>query len=451
MKYLPLQILFLLFAIKAHAQFSLDKTEYDFGEMMADNERYIDFNLTNTGADELTLLRADFPDDVAVRYSKKIIPIKETGIIRVKINPTNLGKFERTITIYYGSSPKPFNLTIRGIVKELPNDIQTNCPDFNSTKEQKIVTADFTVTVLDAETDKPIAGARVPFNPLILKSKFFVTGFDGKFREDIPIGIYDIDASAKNYLPAHQRMYIGKEEKGITFRLEPIKKPLDSTKIAITIPEKKQEIEHKKPITTTEKRTAEDKPGELPRLEYKPNNIVFLIDVSASMDEPDKLPLLKESMIKMVSALRDIDKITIVTYATGTEVAMTTTTADNKRKIGRVIKHLKAGGFTQGGKGIRLAYQVVEDNLLDSGNNQVILATDGDFNLDKSDDVLYEFIRQHNEKGIKMSVVGCGKNPRALKKMTKIASVGNGNFIQVAKGIDSEELLIEEVKKNARR
>lgn len=158
------------------------------------------------------------------------------------------------------------------------------------------------------------------------------------------------------------------------------------------------------------------------------SNLVFLIDVSGSMDEPDKLPLVKSSLKLLIDQLRPADHVSLVVYAGNAGLVLPSTSADNKIKIKNAIDNLEAGGSTAGGEGIELAYKTAKDNFIKGGNNRVILCTDGDFNVGtSSDDALENLIEEERKSGVFLSVLGFGTGNYQDAKMQKLADKGNGN------------------------
>lgn len=167
-----------------------------------------------------------------------------------------------------------------------------------------------------------------------------------------------------------------------------------------------------------------------------PSNLVFLLDTSGSMNEPDKLPLLKESFRVLINQLSAKDRVAIVTYAGSSGLALPSTRADRKGEIFAAIDGLESGGSTNGGQGIQLAYRIAQENFIQNGNNRVILATDGDFNVGlTSDDELVKLIEQKRQSNIFLSVLGFGTGNTNDSMMEKLADKGNGNYSY----IDSKE------------
>lgn len=163
-----------------------------------------------------------------------------------------------------------------------------------------------------------------------------------------------------------------------------------------------------------------------------PSNLVFLVDVSGSMNSPDKLPLLKQGLKTMVNQLSAKDRVAIVVYAGASGLALPSTSADNKGEIISALDNLQAGGSTNGGQGIKLAYQVAQENFIANGNNRVILATDGDFNVGLTgDDELVKMIENKRQSNIFLSVLGFGTGNLNDSMMEKLADKGNGNYAYI--------------------
>jgi Ca-activated chloride channel family protein len=175
------------------------------------------------------------------------------------------------------------------------------------------------------------------------------------------------------------------------------------------------------------------------------SNLVFLIDVSGSMDEPNKLPLVQSSLKMLVNQLRPQDKVAIVVYAGAAGVVLPATTGDKKTTINNAIDNLQAGGSTAGGAGIKLAYKIAQENLTKGGNNRVMLATDGDFNVGaSSDDDMEKLIEKERESGISLSVLGFGMGNYKDSKMETLADKGNGNYAYIDNITEARKTLISE-------
>lgn len=167
----------------------------------------------------------------------------------------------------------------------------------------------------------------------------------------------------------------------------------------------------------------------LDQWKMQPNNLVFLLDVSGSMEGADRLELVKKGMRVLVEQLRAEDRVAIVVYAGAAGLVLPSTSGANKEAILAALANLKAGGSTAGGKGIELAYKIAKDAFLEKGNNRVILATDGDFNVGTTDeDALQKLIEEKRESGIYLSCLGVGDDNYNDSLMETLADKGNGNY-----------------------
>ena len=162
------------------------------------------------------------------------------------------------------------------------------------------------------------------------------------------------------------------------------------------------------------------------------SNLVFLIDVSGSMDEENKLPLLKESFKVLLEKLRPQDKVALVVYAGSAGTVLEPTSATEKDKIIEALDDLNAGGSTAGGEGIELAYKLAQENFIKNGNNRVILATDGDFNVGSSSQAdLQTLIEEKRQTGIFLTCLGFGMGNYKDNTLETLADKGNGNYAYI--------------------
>ena len=175
------------------------------------------------------------------------------------------------------------------------------------------------------------------------------------------------------------------------------------------------------------------------------SNIVFLIDVSGSMMEENKLPLVKASMKMLVDQLREQDKVSLVVYAGNAGLVLPPTSGANKTIIKDAIDKLEAGGSTAGGAGIQLAYKTAKENFVKGGNNRIILCTDGDFNVGaSSDDALVSMIEEERKSGVFLTVLGYGMGNYKDNKMEKLADKGNGNHAYIDGISEAKKVLVNE-------
>jgi len=176
------------------------------------------------------------------------------------------------------------------------------------------------------------------------------------------------------------------------------------------------------------------------------SNLVFLIDVSGSMYPENRLPLLKNAFKFLVNNLRPQDKVAIVVYAGAAGLVLESTPGSEKHKINAALDRLQAGGSTAGGSGIKLAYKVAKENYIKNGNNRVILATDGDFNVGASSDgEMVRLIESKRDEGIFLSILGFGMGNYKDSKMESLSNAGNGNYFYIDNILEAKKVFGKEL------
>ena len=188
---------------------------------------------------------------------------------------------------------------------------------------------------------------------------------------------------------------------------------------------------------------------EVPFEQIPASNLVFLLDVSGSMMEPNKLPLVKTALKMAVEQMRPQDRIAIVVYAGAAGLVLPSTPASEKATIIAALDALEAGGSTNGGEGIQLAYQVAREHLVEGGVNRVILATDGDFNVglvDQQD--LEDLIERERKSGIALTTLGFGQGNYHDETAERLADLGNGNHAYIDSEREARKVLVQELGAN---
>ncbi len=185
---------------------------------------------------------------------------------------------------------------------------------------------------------------------------------------------------------------------------------------------------------------------ELDEKDIRPSNLVFLLDVSGSMNQPNKLPLLKDAFKLLVNQLGEDDFVSIVVYAGNAGLVLPPTRCSDKKKIVEALDRLRAGGSTAGGEGIRLAYETAIEHFISGGNNRIILATDGDFNVGiSSTSELIEYIEKKRDDGIFLTVLGFGMGNYKDHRLEQLADKGNGNHAYIDNIMEAKKVLVNDV------
>jgi len=176
------------------------------------------------------------------------------------------------------------------------------------------------------------------------------------------------------------------------------------------------------------------------------SNLVFLLDVSGSMNRPNKLPLLKKSFALLINQLTEKDRVSIAVYAGAAGCVLEPTPGNEKRKIMEALNQLRAGGSTAGGAGIELAYSLARESFIKKGNNRVIIATDGDFNVGASSDkAMEDLIEDKRKSGVYLTVLGFGMGNYKDSKMEILADKGNGNYAYIDNILEAKKVFVQEL------
>ncbi|NJL14109.1 MAG: VWA domain-containing protein [Microscillaceae bacterium] len=183
--------------------------------------------------------------------------------------------------------------------------------------------------------------------------------------------------------------------------------------------------------------------------DLKPSNLVFLVDASGSMQDANKLPLLKKSLALLLDQLSQQDRIAIVAYAGAAGLVLPSTPASQKSNILSALNQLEAGGSTAGGEGIELAYRIARENFIKGGNNRVILATDGDFNVGASSaEELVALIEQKRKEGVYLTLCGFGMGNYKDGQMEALSNAGNGNYFYIDDIREARKVFVTEMRAN---
>ena len=185
---------------------------------------------------------------------------------------------------------------------------------------------------------------------------------------------------------------------------------------------------------------------------YQANNIMFLIDVSTSMEKENKMEMLKTSIKNLVGILREVDRVAIITYNQQTNIVLESISGNNKTEILNAIDSLKTGGLTNGVKGLTTAYEMLQYYYIPNGNNQIILATDGLFskyNNEMTENELNKLVKKQSDANMKLTVVGFGNDETGKELMEKLAKNGTGQYIQISNEYMTRDVLIKEIKLNS--
>ena len=420
---LLISMLLLLCDLATHGQvFTLQKQHHDFGKIANLDFPPAVFEFKNTGKKPLAILMVQKNHKVHVHFERKYYQQGESGIIQVTYHSNTLGKFNEELSVLTNASENHETISISG-----ENISVLDCfPDKDNFNIRL-------VNVIDKITKKPVPDAEVKLMHNKQTPVSFKVNDEGKKEKELKIGLYDVSILAPGYEKLENSLFLEKSVPYIFFEMEPQNEPKKENILA--------------DISLSETRINE---SELSREKYAENNIVLLVDVSLSMKNSNKLNLLKISIQKLVDVLRDIDRVTLISYSSYPKVHLSSIPGNETRRINQVIDSLYPQGITNGVKGLEKAFELAEINLMTTGNNQVILATDGKFNGSTvANDVYTNWIHHHANNGIAMSIIGFGSDNEAVGNLKEMAYVGKGNFYHVSAKEDIADIMVNEIKSNS--
>lgn len=452
-------LLIFLTHLSAFGQVKFDKVKHDFGDLEAYDLRYVDIILTNEGDKQEWLLSVKKPMEVVYLNSGSIIEKDSSIVVRLQVNPGKKGRFSYNVEIFTSDRSEAVNVKLTGNLKELDqNDMSTftACPNFNERPGGKDPNKfDLTVVTIDKESRETLSESTVSMiqngQPIWTKK----TDRKGKIKEDATLGLSYFYATHEGYNPAELGAYVNFQRNYIVLELdknpEIILPPIDTTVIAENPPEITIEIKDHVEEDTTSTIIAEVPPSfedldddDFTSENFAPINVVFVLDISMSMRDADKMELMKYSLFQLTDMLRPQDKMGIVTYSSTTDVLLRPTSGDNKDKIKDKVEGLKAGGFTAGGKGIKTGFAQANRSKIEGGVNHVIIITDGAFNRDSDD--YKRYVRKYARKGIHLSVVGIKNKDKDREEMIEAAELGGGHYVPIFKLADAQKNLKEEIR-----
>lgn len=463
------------------AQVMVDQANINYGDLDAYSNRWVDVTLTNLDVRSTVVLRSSFPPDYTFRFSTKTLAPDSSLTLRVKANPRKEGFFKDEVEIWFTTMNAPLVLTFVGEVKEIDFSDNPACPSFREMPPGCCQGSNAEVLTVDAVTGAPLGKSRVRLVERGRLRDTYQTDRKGQLTLEVPIAYYLVIADHEGYLPADSALYINRRTGRLTLALQPEPQPEREVLKLLAGPEQLppstlsttpaepalQDVEGElqsmpemdapdpepksvpvpEPTPEFDVAVAEDKFSEAA---YAPNNIVFLIDVSASMKKQGRLELLRASMLQLSEVLRPGDKVSVVTYAVKPEIVLEPTSGEDKAAIQRVVTELEADGMTYGIRGFRAAYELARASAIPGGNNEVIVVSDGAFRV-QDQEKIERLIAKSSDVGIVTSMVGIRSIPGMYNKLEAMGELGNGAFVPMTDFDQCKTVLIEEIKTRSRR
>lgn len=447
------------------AQLTVNSKVFDHGTIEQFNNDTAWFTFNNTGTKTIYLLSTQPKTDYEILCPGKSIEPGATWKIAVIYYTSQKGRFSVKVPLYFSHLNTPLELEVKGQIKSILPSALTTCPSIENSKPLLAGQVPLAIILKDEITQETLDKADVT---VVNQNKTYkcVTGLQSKtYKCKSEYGFLKITAEKSGY-----------ESKTVEFRYDPanytciielkrIENYLDTSLIPkepepVLVSEQKEEkdlIKKKNPDNITDTIVPEPEYVYIPSsvsdsgfnsLRYKPNHLIFIIDISGSMKDSTKLNYLKKAMTQLIGTVRPQDHITLITYNSKVKVIFSNYSGLDRQAMMKAIDTLSAKGGSNGAHSLEMAYDLAKEHFIKAGNNQIFLATDGLFNSSKiSNENLYrQSAKHHIFQGIKLSTIGFGNDEKALDFLKKLSQYGSGNFLKIEHIPADIDVLLNEVK-----
>lgn len=456
---------FFLLSFFSSGQMTFNVLKHNFGELQSYDNRFIDITITNHGPKDGYILSVRKPSEIVYIQSRALVQKDSTLTLRFQVNPQQKGKFSYTVDIYTSDRADAHKLVLTGNLLEMETDNRssmTACPDFNTHPiGRKTNQFDLTVVTIDADTREELERSKVS----MIQDGFAVwtenTDKNGRIKKQGTVGLAYFYAKKDGYFSSEKGAFVNNDRNRVVIELKKIsggltppepelaQLPPASEIVIETGINKRPPVEEKAPEPTAVVSIEELDGDNFDLAFFVPVNVVFVLDVSSSMNQGDKMELMKYSLNQLSEMIRQEDKIALVTYASRAKVLLPPTTGNDKEAVRNQVKNLRASGMTAGGEGIRMGFEQAEEGFIPGGINHVFVITDGAFNQKNYD--YNKLIKKYTKKNIQLSVVGVLNDARSEVSMREISKVGQGEYIPVFKLLDAEQNIRQTLRKMAFR
>ena len=442
-------ILFVIFfaCLNINAQLKPNKLYFDFGSISKFNNDTAFFEVTNADNKISYLLPTHHSEDYLILVSSKSIAPGETMKIGIVYYTEKKGKFKEIIPLYFSNTNTPLQFELLGNILSFHPYAIVKCPSMEGVVSLKTPIVPFLILVKDSLTNKEISEADILINeiPLLCQYNSKINAFNCKAS----YGKLTLFVESKGYYPRELFFDYSQFSNRFIVYLKPISEELPANNETIVDSDNKV-------LDTIVKRNANIIRNEtigdgLNIAQFKPNHLIFLIDISGSMKDSNKLNYLKLSITKLVAQLRPTDYVSLVTYAGSSKVVFEFVSGTSKGLIISTIDALSAKGGSYGTDGLLTSYELGRKYFINGANNQILIATDGMFNGGNlsNQDLVKMTRRNYQKEDIKLSAIGFGKDEKSLYFLKQLALNGKGNFITIKNTNTDLENLLEEVKKQS--
>jgi hypothetical protein len=482
----------------AHGQqFQLDRNSWDFGSVAFWKNDTAQFVIRNAGSKDLVFLPVYYNENHRVNPVAKRLAPGESTEIYINLYTRERGPFQVSIPVYINLRDEPILFQLKGNIKGFHPEAMLRCPVVNAGPAgAEALSKVFTLEVRDQQTDELLEPDKITVknrSGSIIRLERSGAGFEML----APPGPYLIDSRKKGYLDyfasvilepyrSHMVVYMDRrnepiavvppseppapvviQEPPLVRRTPPVQPPPGQEEPEVE-PDPEGEIwdPNAPPVQPPANPPAPVPPAkdsipsrteipETPKLDpylHNANNIVMVLDISYSMKRDAKLELLRTAMQEMASALRPMDKVTLITLAGEANIIFQPSWIHSPDSLLQLINALQPAGGTNGAAAMRLAYTTALKEKLEGGNNQVIVATDGVFTAGTmGNEELLKLVNTYREKGIWLSTIGFGEAKQPIAFLSALAAAGGGDFLHIRDQATAERGLVEQLRRQSRK
>ncbi len=437
--------LFLPFLLSAQLQ--PDKTIYDHGVIASFNNDTAWFTFSNTGSKSIYLLPTMPSDEYAVLCSSKEIEAGGSILMGIVYYTDKKGRFEVNIPLYFSHSNKALEIKVKGDIKSVRETALNVCPSIENSKPLQPSQIPLKITVRDLNTGVILSQVKVD----VKRGQRLYTCVPGmesrSYKCNLPYGPLLINASRKHYSDTSMEAVYDDKNYDFVLFLRPVTDTVKLYKKPVLITQKEQQKDSFSQIIPVYVPVAYADSG-FNSYRYRPNHLIFIIDISGSMKDSGKLNYLKRSMKELLAIIRPGDHITLITYTNKVRVVFENKSGLERSEIEKAIDTLKAGGGSNGSQSLVIAYELARKYFITGGNNQVFIATDGLLNSSKmtNEDLYRLAAKAYRQHGIILSAIGFGNDAAALGFLEKLARSGRGNYLRILNPLSDMQTLVNEVK-----
>jgi len=454
-------LLFLLFSL-SFGSFAQMKT-IDLGRIYHSTVRYADVRIGNHSEESMYVVKIENSPEIVCLVDKEYVRPDSSFILRVQVNPDTTGHFNYLVRVFLSGDELPVEMRVVGEVIEMPDytDFQDKgLGDFYRSDKEK--QAELTITTVDAVTGFPISSSTVTIIDDGIHSESWLTGSGGAFRRKMDVGFLYFVVSKDGYettetgiylTPDLETVYIPlKREAGEPAPME-VKGDRELAEEPVQIPKEEMEKTLKEQIEPEASVAPEvatfDNLDFSDTTYFRPVNVFFILDLSGSMRNGEKMNLMKYSLNQLAEQLREQDKMAMITYSSGADMYLSPTSGSDKGVIAAKIKDLKADNRASGTRGLKLGYKKLAKMMEPNAANMIVIMTDGAFNNYSGS--YQRMVKKYAKKGITFSVIGIKDRLSDEKQLKEAAALGKGRYVSIDKLSDAQMNLVKEIRMGAYR